>query len=482
VVRDQPFLRCRRCATLFLPVPPVRDAAGRPGYNDCRAGRQSIEETCSGVLDRLEREVGIGRLLDVGTDSGFLLGAARARGWECVRVDPSDCAVPLVRGELGHVTRLAPLEELQFEAESFDAITLMDVVERVPAGGALLGIVSSLLRPNGVVAMQALDAGSFLSRVLGSRWPGVQDVLEPVVFYSASGLERLLRREGLEVVEREWTGASSTISRRRSSLSPRTKVCVYAVKAGARQAFESDDTRRMEHDAEETVLESLWGLAAAQRLCGWMFDQFETPVGGRVAEIGAGIGTFSERLLAHGAAELLLIEPEQASAAELDRRYADDPRVTIARERLPESSALAAKAGTIDLILCQNVLEHIGQDSAAVEAMAAGLRPGGVLSLLVPAHPQLYGRLDAEYGHFRRYTRARLRSLMTDAGLEVRSLYSFNLLGVAGWWLAGRQSSGHVAGARLALYDLAVPLWRRAEETLKPRVGLSLVVHARKPT
>src|SRR5437016_5087343 len=83
------------------------------------------------------------------------------------------------------------------------------------------------------------------------------------------------------------------------------------------------------------------------------------------------------------------------------------------------------------------------------------------------------GRLDAEYGHFRRYTRARLRALLVDAGLEVRSVYSFNLLGVVGWWLAGRQSSGRVGGAKLWLYDLAVPLWRRAEKKLRPRVGLS---------
>jgi 2-polyprenyl-3-methyl-5-hydroxy-6-metoxy-1,4-benzoquinol methylase len=529
VVRDHPFLRCRRCSTLFLATPPapgaltelylderyfLNPAFGEPerggyhGYKDYLADRQHIEEKFTGVLERLERVVGIGRLLDVGAGPGFLLSAARARGWDAVGVDPNEWAVRAARDDLGVEVRLGSLEEQDFAPGSFDAITLMDVIEHVPAGGVLLGIVNNLLRPKGVAAMLTPDAGSKVSRLLGKRWPEVQRVPEHLVLYSADGLTRLLRAQGFEVVDREWIGKTSSIStlvadvapvasgvgqvvqravdgtrigRRSFHLNPRTKVCLYAIKAEATETPELGERRDVGHDAEEAVLEDLRVLARARRLCAWMFDQFETPVGGRVAEIGAGIGTFSERLLARGAAELLLIEPEPASAAELDRRYADDPRVTIARERLPESPTLAARAGTIDLILCQNVLEHVERDAEAVKAMAAGLRPGGTLSLLVPAHPRLYGRLDAEYGHFRRYTRARLRAIMADAGLEVRSLYSFNLVGVAGWWLAGRRSSGRVGGARLSLYDLAVPLLRRFEEKLKPRAGLSLVAHGRKP-
>jgi 2-polyprenyl-3-methyl-5-hydroxy-6-metoxy-1,4-benzoquinol methylase len=484
------------------------ELGGYHGYKDYLTDREHIEEKFTGVLERLERVVEIGRLLDVGAGPGFLLSAARARGWDAVGVDPNEWAVRAAHDDLDVEVRLGSLEEQDFAAESFDAITLMDVIEHVPVGGALLGIVNNLLRPKGVVALLTPDAGSRVSRLLGKRWPEVQRVPEHLVLYSAAGLAQVLRAQGFEVVDREWIGKTSSIStlvadvspiapsvgqvvqravdstrvgRRSLHLNPRTKVCLYAIKTAAVKTSEVGTSRDVGHETEDAVLQDLRILARARRLCSWMFDQFETPVGGRVAEIGAGIGTFSERLLANGAAELLLIEPEPASAAELDRKYARDPRVTVARERLPESPTLAAKAGTIDLILCQNVLEHVERDADAVRAMAAGLRPGGTLSLLVPAHPRLYGRLDAEYGHFRRYTRARLRSLMVDAGLEVRALYSFNLLGVAGWWLAGRRSSGRVGGVKLLIYDLAVPVWRRAEQRLKPPAGLSLVAHGRKP-
>ena len=60
--------------------------------------------------------------------------------------------------------------------------------------------------------------------------------------------------------------------------------------------------------------EELWdleNLRTARRLCDWMYEQFRRFVGGDVVEVGAGIGTFSERLMAHpGVSRLLLVEPE----------------------------------------------------------------------------------------------------------------------------------------------------------------------------
>src|SRR3712207_6123818 len=98
-----------------------------------------------------------------------------------------------------------------------------------------------------------------------------------------------------------------------------------------------------------------------------MFSRVAGHVSGRVAEVGAGIGTFSERLRAAGASELLLIEPEPACAAVLRSRYDGVSDVTVAQELLPDSPALAAWEGRTDLVLCQNVLEHIPDDATAMQ-------------------------------------------------------------------------------------------------------------------
>jgi SAM-dependent methyltransferase len=228
----------------------------------------------------------------------------------------------------------------------------------------------------------------------------------------------------------------------------------------------------------------LWDLqelARARRLCDYMFAQIPVRPGDRVLEVGAGIGTFSERLLDSGASQLLAIEPEEACVAELHGRFDGDARVEVRAEHLPGAPSLEGRDGTFDLALSQNVLEHIVNDAEAVAAMARALRPGGRFMSLVPAHPRLYGPLDTGFGHHRRYTRERLRSITEAAGLQVERVYSFNALGILGWWARNRTGGGGVGGAPLRVYEALLAAWRPVEERVDLPVGLSLIVQARRP-
>lgn len=235
----------------------------------------------------------------------------------------------------------------------------------------------------------------------------------------------------------------------------------------------------VEAQAAEGELWDLEQLAAARGLCDWMFSQVADAVGPTVAEVGAGIGTFTGRLLEAGAERIVAVEPEPACAEELAKRFGADPRVTVARERLPASPALRSLSGSCDLVLCQNVLEHIEDDDAAAEAMASALRPGGTLLVLVPAHPGLYGPLDRNYGHFRRYDRERLQRLVIGAGLHLDRLYSFNLLGIAGWWVKNLRGEGAIDGGSLRAYEALLKVWRPIEDRVELRFGLSLIARAR---
>ena len=222
-------------------------------------------------------------------------------------------------------------------------------------------------------------------------------------------------------------------------------------------------------------------LAEARRLQQWMFSVLRPTAPGPMLEVGAGIGTFSALLLDAGASPLVLVEPEAACAAELRRTFASDSRVEIVQELLPESPTLRARPATFSYALCQNVLEHIEDDAAALASVVATLAPGGEVAVLVPAHPHLYGRVDARFGHHRRYTRAGLRKLIEDAGCEVTSLRSFNALGVPGWWIAGRSGLLDINAGSLRAYEAALRLWRPIEDRLRPPVGLSLVARACRP-
>ena len=231
-------------------------------------------------------------------------------------------------------------------------------------------------------------------------------------------------------------------------------------------------------------VDQLWdlhNLAEAHRLVDWTSEHVLRHAHGKVAEVGAGIGTYSARMLDRGADPLLLFEPDEACLGVLHSRFEDDPRVTIAAEVLPEAPTLTTLAGQLDAVVCQNVIEHIEDDHAAVRAMADALRPGGVLSLQVPAHPRLYGALDRVYGHYRRYSRDSLRDVMEAAGLEVMEVRPFNLLGTLGWLANRNRSAPRVSGPALRVFEALLVPWKPVEERLRPRWGLSLLAHARRP-
>jgi SAM-dependent methyltransferase len=235
-------------------------------------------------------------------------------------------------------------------------------------------------------------------------------------------------------------------------------------------------------DIEQAMTDDLYNLAASERLCDWMFSQYSEHVRGAVAEVGAGIGTFSERILAAGPERLLLLEPARSCLPVLEEKFGDDPRVDIVGdELLPNAPSLAS--GGFDLIVCQNVLEHIADDAATVGAMARALAPGGRLALLVPAGPRLFGGLDDLYGHYRRYTRRRIEVLFGAAGLDVAELRPFNALGIAGWWTKNRRPGTNLDQRSLRAYEALVRIWRPVEQALPIPWGLSLIAHGvRRPS
>ena len=249
------------------------------------------------------------------------------------------------------------------------------------------------------------------------------------------------------------------MSDRTLELDPHTKLCMYAERAEEPQRIRGHaravapariPKRAVAAAPEQTVAEDLAKLARARRLSEWMYEQFTRHVRGSVMEVGAGIGTFSALMLERGADRLVLVEPDPGSADALERRFGGDRRVRVVREALPETTEIASERGQMDFVLCQNVLEHVDDEAAVVRAMAEMLRSGGAITLLVPAHPRLFGSLDRAYGHHRRYTRESLRSAMTAAGIEVEAIRSFNLLGVLGWWVSSLRGSGAIHSRSLA--------------------------------
>jgi SAM-dependent methyltransferase len=214
----------------------------------------------------------------------------------------------------------------------------------------------------------------------------------------------------------------------------------------------------------------------------WQIKQVEPYMGTRLLEVGCGVGGILSQLPPREFVMGIDIEEEEVDFAR--RRFADRPGFEFALMDIVGLSAenrAGLKTRRFDTVLCINVLEHIKDDAGAVAAMADVLVPGGVLAILVPAHPALYGHYDAMDGHFRRYTKAGLRQVLGRSGLSVERLYRFNFVGAAGWFVQYRvlRQKIHQQG-HFKVMTAILPALKAIESRVKPPFGLSLVAVARK--
>ena len=223
--------------------------------------------------------------------------------------------------------------------------------------------------------------------------------------------------------------------------------------------------------------ETLRRMARAVNYNEWLLERSRSHLGRDVVDVGAGSGTFVEKI-ADGTRHVVAVEPEEQFQPELRRRFAARDDVQV--EPLAADALAKAYPAAFDTAVCFNVLEHIRDDAAALASLAHTLRPGGNLLLLVPAHPLLYGELDRALEHERRYRSAALRRLLEDSGFAVVDLRHVNPLGAVGWLVAGRiLRRDRIPETPLLAFDRAVPLLRRLDRVEAP-FGLSLWAVARR--
>jgi SAM-dependent methyltransferase len=78
-----------------------------------------------------------------------------------------------------------------------------------------------------------------------------------------------------------------------------------------------------------------------------------------------------------------------------------------------------------DVVGAFDVLEHIAEDTVAVQELARAARPEGGVLLTVPQHPRLWSKEDEFARHQRRYTESSMRRLLESAGLRPVLVTSF---------------------------------------------------------
>jgi SAM-dependent methyltransferase len=166
--------------------------------------------------------------------------------------------------------------------------------------------------------------------------------------------------------------------------------------------------------------------------------------GARLLDIGSAHGWFLEEAGARGV-RATGVEPEEEIAAK-----AADKGLDVRAGYFPD---VVPEAGAFDVVTFNDVLEHIPDVRATLEACARVLRPGGVLSINIPSADGLGYRVAGglartglrgpferfwQHGlpspHCHYFTRASLASLMSDSGFRVEEVDALSAILRQGLW------------------------------------------------
>lgn len=171
-------------------------------------------------------------------------------------------------------------------------------------------------------------------------------------------------------------------------------------------------------------------LREAQNYRRALVREFAPHLRGRVVDVGAGTGQLTALLAGLPEVKALAaVEPDATFCAELRRSL---PQLTV----LEGTVAALPETQPWNAFVCVNVLEHIHDDERELAEYARRLRAArGRLCLFVPARPEIYAPIDADFGHCRRYRRDELRRKLDAAGFQIVRLHYFNSFGYFAWWL-----------------------------------------------
>ena len=209
----------------------------------------------------------------------------------------------------------------------------------------------------------------------------------------------------------------------------------------------------------------------------WIIGEFAPYLGETTAEVGAGIGSVSKLLLGTRIKRLFAFEPSQNMYPLLAKALLEDKRARAVNDFF--SSRYASEG--FDSVVYINVLEHIQDDRTELANALQTLKPAGHLLLFVPALAWLYSDFDKQIGHFRRYTRRALSSLVCEVGFILIRAQYFDVAGIIPWYVNYVILRNSMGNASVSLYDkLVVPTMKLIEGVVPPPLGKNVLLIARK--
>ena len=238
--------------------------------------------------------------------------------------------------------------------------------------------------------------------------------------------------------------------------------------------------RRHTQTDDEFIAEDLEQMLAAKNYNAWLYSLVEPYFGKNLIEIGAGIGTVTQKIIQRDV-HITVVEPNKNCQEYLTKKFSDDRNFSLIPAKIEECKKNNNLHEKFDTLICINVLEHIQDDLDSVLTFSNLLKKDGCALIIVPALQILYGPIDKSVGHYRRYSKKDLKVLFSASPFKIEKMHYFNIIGAIGWFF-----NSHILKiesqkrSQISFIDKIIPSLSAIEAVIHPPFGMSLFLVVRK--
>ena len=142
---------------------------------------------------------GKGDLLDIGCGPGFFLNSAKERGWNChgLEILPEYIKYAKENFALENIRFESLDEPLTYDENTFDVITLWDLIEHLRNPFKNLKQINRIMKPGGLLVIWTPNVKNAILRK--ENWIGYKN-LQHLYFFSGDNLKIMLGKAGFKIV------------------------------------------------------------------------------------------------------------------------------------------------------------------------------------------------------------------------------------------------------------------------------------------
>jgi 2-polyprenyl-3-methyl-5-hydroxy-6-metoxy-1,4-benzoquinol methylase len=220
--------QCQDCQTVFLQDWKTEFI---PALYDYYSARISLDKSeLYNPINKLRYEkllalfkalVKNNRILDVGCGQGHLVDVAMQNKWEVLGIDLSESAVAICeKFDL-------PVKKIDFfnpilKPESFDVVTMFEVIEHVSNPAKFIYRAEQLLKPSGLLYLTTPNFNSLEKRILGAEWHVIHR--EHLTYFEPYTLKNLItNNSNLQITSINTRNISTDAIRRLMFISTKKK-------------------------------------------------------------------------------------------------------------------------------------------------------------------------------------------------------------------------------------------------------------------